>query len=160
MPSFSHIDEHGQPTMVDISGKAVSRREALASSTVILGAEILQQLQSESWNSSKGPVFQTAILAGIQGAKKTSELIPLCHPLPLTQCEITIEPTGEDRVEVLCRVRTDHKTGVEMEALTGASIAALTLYDMCKAISHNIQIMDTKLLEKSGGKSGFNRDKQ
>jgi len=157
MPSFSHLDKRGQPTMVDISGKAVSRREAVATSTVILGADILSRLEADAWDSPKGPIFQTAILAGIQGAKKTADLIPLCHPLPLTKCEVILNPEGEDRVVITCRVRTDHKTGVEMEALAGASIAALTVYDMCKALSHDIQITDTKLTLKTGGKEDFNR---
>ena len=103
-------------------------------------------------------MFQTAILAGIMAAKKTSDLIPLCHPLPLDNCKIDIEPLENQRVKILCSATTDHKTGVEMEALTGASVAALTLYDMCKALSHDIRIVDTRLISKTGGKRDFTSD--
>ncbi len=150
---FSHLDKHNQPAMVDIGGKPVSHREALAQAVVRLPPEITALFRDGDLHGKKGPVFQTAILAGIMAAKKTSDLIPLCHPLPLTDCKITIELNPEREAVIRCRVATDHKTGVEMEALTGVSVAALTLYDMCKAVSQNMVIGEIRLLEKTGGKS-------
>lgn len=152
--NFSHLDENRQPQMVDVTDKAVTRRSATARATVRLTPEIMAQFDGRELQSKKGPVFHTAILAGIQAAKKTSELIPLCHPLPLTQCSVTIEPADESSVEIHATAVTDAKTGVEMEALAAASVAALTLYDMCKALSKAIVIDDLRLLEKTGGKSG------
>lgn len=140
--------------MVDVTDKAVTRRSATARAIVQLTPEIMEQFDGAELQSKKGPVFHTAILAGIQGAKKTSDLIPLCHPLPLTKCSVTIEPSDNACVIVTATAVTDAKTGVEMEALTAASVAALTLYDMCKALSKGIVIQEIKLLEKTGGKSG------
>lgn len=140
--------------MVDVTEKPVTRRSATARAVVKLTAEIMAQFDGQELQSKKGPVFHTAILAGIQAAKKTSDLIPLCHPLPLTKCSVTIEPIDELRLEVRATAVTDAKTGVEMEALTAATGAALTLYDMCKALSKAIVIEDIRLLEKTGGKSG------
>ncbi len=151
---FTHLDENRQPQMVDVTDKQVTRRSATAQARVVLTDEILAQFDGQDLQSKKGPVFHTAILAGIQAAKRTSELVPLCHPLPLTKCSIDIAPVGSDSVEILATVVTDAKTGVEMEALTAASVAALTLYDMCKALSKAIVIQDLRLLEKTGGKSG------
>ena len=128
----------------------------MAESLVKLTPEIVAVLEDGEINTKKGPVFQTAILAGIMAAKKTSEIIPLCHPLPLTKCEIDISITENHTVRIECTAKVDGKTGVEMEALTGASVAALTVYDMCKAFSHDIVILETKLVHKSGGKSEFN----
>ena len=158
MSDFSHIDDTNQPSMVDISGKSPNHRTAVAQSVVQLTESIWDQLHKGEIHSKKGPVFQTAILAGIMAAKKTSDLIPLCHPLPLNNCKITIDPIDNQQVKILCSVSTDHKTGVEMEALTGASVAALTLYDMCKALSHDIRILEICLLSKTGGKRDFSRD--
>ena len=155
--SFTHIDEQGNPSMVDVGAKETTQREARAQTTVSLPAEVFERLQNEEIHTKKGPVFQTAILAGIMAAKKTSDLIPLCHPLPLDTCSVDIEPQGDGEIIVTCTARTSAKTGVEMEALTGASVAALTIYDMCKAFSHDIVIRETKLMEKSGGKSDFKR---
>lgn len=140
--------------MVDVTEKPVTRRSATARALVKLTPEILAQFDGQELQSKKGPVFHTAILAGIQAAKKTSDLIPLCHPLPLTKCSVTIEPTDEERVTITATAVTDGKTGVEMEALTAVSGAALTLYDMCKALSKAIVIEDIRLLEKTGGASG------
>ncbi|MDQ8199104.1 cyclic pyranopterin monophosphate synthase MoaC [Pelagicoccus enzymogenes] len=151
---FTHLDENQQPQMVDVTDKAVTRRSATARALVQLTPEIMRQFDGQELQSKKGPVFHTAILAGIQAAKKTSELIPLCHPLPLTKCSVTIQAVDEIRVEIRATAVTDAKTGVEMEALTAASGAALTLYDMCKALSKAIVIEDIRLLEKTGGKSG------
>ena len=141
--------------MVNVSDKGVSHRIAIARSRVILAPEILEQFQKDEIHTKKGPVFQTAILAGIMASKKTSELIPLCHSLFLDGCNVTIELNDSQEVEIICTVKTSGKTGVEMEALTGASVAALTIYDMCKGFSHHILIKETRLLEKTGGKNDF-----
>jgi cyclic pyranopterin monophosphate synthase len=154
---FSHLDPSGNPTMVDVSDKAVTHRLATAQSKVILPIEIMDQLQNEEIHTKKGPVFQTAILAGIMAIKKTSELIPLCHPLPVTKSNVDISINDKREVIITATVKVEGKTGVEMEALTGASIAALTIYDMCKGFSHDILIKETKLIKKTGGKSDFER---
>lgn len=152
---FSHLDSSGNPNMVDVGDKAVTERTATARAIVELGAEIIQALTKVEFNTKKGPVFQTAILAGIMGAKKTSELIPLCHPLALSKVQVKVDVKAPNDVIIECTAKLKGKTGVEMEALTGASIAALTLYDMCKAFSHEIVIKETRLVEKKGGKSDF-----
>jgi len=152
---LSHLDTNNQPTMVDVSDKAVTSRVALARSVVYLPPSILAELQNGEIQSKKGPVFQTAIIAGTMAAKKTSDLIPFCHPLPLDSCKIKIALNTKHKVEIECQVKVTHKTGVEMEALTGASVAALTIYDMCKAMSHEIVIESTELIQKSGGKSDY-----
>ena len=140
--------------MVDVSDKAVTHREARARCVVHLPEAVRAAVDGDEIQSKKGPVFATAIIAGVMAAKKTHELIPFCHPLALEKCDVSIEIQESDVViECLCRV--SHKTGVEMEALTGASVAALTVYDMCKALSHDIVIGETRLLSKSGGKSDF-----
>lgn len=144
--------------MVQVGGKAVTKREAVAVAKVRLPVEVLKLLspdQSEL-QGPKGPVFTTAIIAGVQGAKKTSDLIPFCHPLGLEGCDIDIKLKGEV-VTITCKAQVTHKTGVEMEALTGASVAALTIYDMCKALSHDIVIEEIRLVKKSGGKSDVNK---
>ena len=143
--------------MVDVSDKSVTKRVAEASASVELPDDIIAQLEGDEITTRKGPVFATAIIAGVMAAKKTHELIPFCHPLGLTSCKIDIEIV-ERRAEVRCRCKVDHKTGVEMEALTGASVAALTIYDMLKALSHDIVIRDTRLVTKSGGKTDFKHD--
>ena len=143
--------------MVDVGSKTVTARSATAIATMSLDQEIVDRLENDEIHTKKGPVFQTAILAGIMGSKKTSELIPLCHPLGLDKCEISIDINERKEVEILCTARLSAKTGVEMEALTGASVAALTIYDMCKGFSHNIVIKEIKLMEKTGGKSDFKR---
>lgn len=154
---FTHLDPSGNPTMVDVSSKSVTHREAVAISKVLLSPEILGILQNDEIHTKKGPVFQTAILAGIMAIKKTSELIPLCHPLPITKCSIDISINENNEVIITSTVKVDGKTGVEMEALTGATIAALTIYDMCKGFSHDIVISETKLMKKTGGKRDFER---
>lgn len=162
MSDFSHLDASGQPAMVDIGGKTATRRTAIAEATVWLPAEVVAHFDGTDIRGPKGAVFQTAVIAGILAAKKTDALIPLCHSLPLDDCKIgiTLEEGGENsgrRAVIVCTVKTDHRTGVEMEALTGASVAALTLYDMCKALSHDIVIAQVRLLEKTGGKKNFRR---
>lgn len=154
---FSHLDREGNPSMVDVGHKKVTRRSARARSIVVLGTEIMDKLENEEIHTKKGPVFQTAILAGIMAAKRTGELIPLCHPLPLDNVHIDIHVNAEREVVIDCTANITARTGVEMEALTGASLAALTIYDMCKAFSHDIVIRETKLMEKTGGKRDFKR---
>jgi cyclic pyranopterin phosphate synthase len=155
--TFSHLDERGQPNMVDVGEKQVSRRRAVARSTVSLPAEVLEQLAHGDIQTKKGSVFQTAVIAGIMAAKKTGDLIPLCHPLGLDNCNIHIHLSEQQEVVIDCTATITAKTGVEMEALVGASLAALTIYDMCKALSHDIVIKETKLMEKTGGKRDFKR---
>jgi cyclic pyranopterin phosphate synthase len=142
--------------MVDVSGKTVNQREAHARSIVRLPQAVMSHIDGDEIASKKGPVFATAIIAGVMAAKKTHELIPFCHPLGLDSCKLTIEIDGDNAV-VDCRCKVAHKTGVEMEALTGASVAALTIYDMLKALSHDIVISETKLMSKTGGKQDFER---
>ena len=161
---LSHVDENGLPTMVDVGSKAVTRRTATARAIVEFPAEVFAQLrQGDVLVGPKGPVFATAVVAGIQAAKRTWELIPMCHPLPIDGIDVTCVLAGDNAVEVTCTVKTTHKTGVEMEALTGASVAALTLYDMTKALQnfstgHAIVIRDVRLLAKTGGKSDLGGD--
>jgi cyclic pyranopterin monophosphate synthase len=155
---FSHINEQNQPGMVDVGAKAVTARVARARAVVELPAEVMALLVDDEIQTKKGPVFQTAIIAGTMGAKKTSELIPLCHPIGLDSCKFEIRMEAPNRVIIECSARVQHKTGVEMEALTGATVAALTIYDMCKAMSHDIVIREVRLLEKTGGKSDFQRN--
>jgi cyclic pyranopterin phosphate synthase len=152
--SFTHLDEDRRPAMVDVSGKTATRRTAVAQTRVQFPAAVAQALRDSGLRSAKGPIFDTAIIAGVMGAKRTHELIPFCHPLGIENCRITIEMDG-DSAMIRCTVSVHHKTGVEMEALTGASIAALTIYDMCKALSHDIVIGDTRLVSKEGGKSTY-----
>lgn len=154
---FTHLSPNGDPTMVDVSIKKITQRVAVAFSKVKLNEAIVNQLQQDEIHTKKGPVFQTAILAGIMGSKKTSELIPLCHPIGLDNCTVEIMVNSEKEVEIYCTAKVTGKTGVEMEALTGASIAALTIYDMCKGFSHDIEIVETKLLKKTGGKSDYEK---
>ncbi len=156
MGKLSHIDKDNRPNMVDVSNKTATLREAHARSIVILPEAVLAALRGDEINSKKGPVFATAIIAGVMAAKKTHELIPFCHPLGLDVCDVSIAMDG-DRAVIDCRCKVTHKTGVEMEALTGASVAALTIYDMCKALSHDIVIGDTRLMSKTGGKEDFHR---
>ena len=150
--SFTHLNEGDQPRMVDVSGKAVTHRTAVAEAMVHLGPELARMLK-ETGSTKKGPVIQTAVIAGIQGSKRTSDLIPMCHPLPLSAVEVDIQLEGE-KARIQVQVKTSNQTGVEMEALTGASVAALTLYDMCKSISKAMIIESVRLLKKTGGKSG------
>ena len=138
--------------MVDVSEKLVTLREAIAESRVRLPAPVAAALREAGFATAKGPVFQTAIIAGVMGAKRTHELIPFCHPLGLERCKVEIDLDGETEVRIRCTVAVHHRTGVEMEALTGASVAALTVYDMCKALSHEIEIVATRLVHKRGGR--------
>ena len=150
---LTHLDEHGKARMVDVSEKDVTHREAVAESFVAMRPETLSLILSGT--AAKGDVFATARIAGILAAKRTSELIPLCHPISLTSIRIDLLPCEPDRVHILAEVRCDERTGVEMEALTAASVAALTIYDMCKAVDRGMEILCTRLVKKSGGKSGL-----
>jgi cyclic pyranopterin monophosphate synthase len=151
-PALTHVDERGQPTMVDVSGKAVTAREATATCLVQFPAEVAAQLRANGLQAAKGPILSTAIVAGTQAVKRTWELIPFCHPLPIDGCRFQADWEDATRLRIDCRVRTVHSTGVEMEALTGATVAALTVYDMSKALSHEIVIGPARLLAKSGGR--------
>ena len=153
---FTHIDNE-KPSMVDVGEKIATKRSALAQSIVQLPDEMAEHVQDGEIKTLKGPVFQTAIIAGIQGAKRTWELIPMCHQINLNKVGIDIQLKDDLKVEITCEAKCSGKTGVEMEALTGASIAALTVYDMCKAFSHDIEIHDTKLIRKTGGKSDYTK---
>ena len=159
-PFLSHLDARNRPTMVDVGEKAVTHRTAVAEARVVLPAALAALLDGDEIVGKKGPVLQTARLAGIMAAKRTGELIPLCHPLALENIAVEFvvgapDPAGAVEIVVRCRVALHGKTGVEMEALTGASIAVLTIYDMGKAVSHDIVIRETRLVAKSGGKRDF-----
>ncbi len=157
MNDFTHLDDNNQPKMVNVGDKNITKRKATARAGMYLGKEIISLFKEDELTTKKGPVFQTAIIAGIQAVKKTSELIPMCHPLIINGIDIDIEIVDRENIEILCSVEIDGKTGVEMEALTGASVAALTVYDMCKAISQKMVIKNTQLLKKTGGKSDINQ---
>jgi cyclic pyranopterin phosphate synthase len=156
--SFSHINKKGNPKMVNVSDKKVTKRTAIARGTMFLGREVVSHFSNDELMTKKGPVFQTAIIAGIQGVKKTSELIPMCHPLLINGVVIDISIVDKESIEVECKVTIEGKTGVEMEALTGVNIACLTIYDMCKSISQEMVIKEVKLIEKTGGKSDIKND--
>ena len=155
---FTHIDSSGNPTMVDVSKKKISKRIAKAQAIVHVGTAILSQIKDNELITKKGPVFQTAIIAGVMGAKQTSSIIPFCHPLGLEDCQIKIH-VSRNKIVIDSTATVTGKTGVEMEALTAVSVAALTVYDMCKALSHNIVVEEIKLMEKTGGKKDFKRSK-
>jgi cyclic pyranopterin monophosphate synthase len=150
--ALTHLTAAGQPTMVDIGDKSVTHRIAEAEALLLLPAAVAQALRRSGHRTHKGPVFDTAIVAGVMAVKRTADLVPFCHPLPIDHCSIEVETRGTRQLRVVCRVETHHRTGVEMEALTGATVAALTIYDMCKALSHDIRIGSVRLLRKSGGK--------
>jgi cyclic pyranopterin phosphate synthase len=156
---LTHLDAAHAPTMVGIGTKAVTHRVAEAEARMVLPAVVARALRATGHRTAKGPVFDTAIIAGVMAAKRTSEFIPFCHPLPIEHCSIDIAVGSRNQLRIRCRVETHHKTGVEMEALTGASIAALTIYDMCKALSHEIRIAEVRLLHKSGGRRTVGRSR-
>ena len=153
---LSHIDASGRANMVDVSEKETTKRTAIASGKVFFPKEVFDTLAEQEFLGAKGSIIQTAIIAGIQGTKRTSELIPLCHQLKLSKVQIDILPK-ESFLEIHCKVSCTERTGVEMEALTGVSVSALTIYDMCKALSHDIRIGEIRLEHKTGGKHEFNR---
>ena len=150
----SHLDESGNAVMVDVSDKTVSVRTAIASGRVEFPAKVFESLAAKDFLGKKGSIIQTAIIAGIQAVKKTSDLIPLCHQINLSKVQIDIHSKKPD-LEIRCTVKCSERTGVEMEALTGVSVSALTIYDMCKALSHDIRITDIQLEQKTGGKHDY-----
>ena len=149
---LSHVDPAGRPRMVDVGAKKPTRREATAEARVHFPDEVAATLRASGMRSSKGSIVDTAIIAGTMAAKRTHDLIPFCHPLAIERCDFNVAFASDNELVIRCTVAVSHKTGVEMEALTGASIAALTVYDMCKALSHEIAIVDVHLIAKSGGK--------
>ncbi len=146
--------------MVNVIDKRITKRRAVARADMFLGKEIVDLLNGNEIHTKKGPVFQTAVIAAVQAVKKTADLIPMCHPLPLDGIDIDIKFLNEEAIQILCTVEMEGKTGVEMEALTGASVAALTIYDMCKAISQKMIIQDIMVLKKTGGKSDINNESE
>ena len=149
---LTHVDAVGRPAMVDVSAKQPSAREAVAECLVVFPSAAAATVRTLDGRTAKGPVIDTAIIAGTMAVKRTHELIPFCHPLPIDGCRFEIDWIDETSLRIECTVRTVHRTGVEMEALTGATIAALTVYDMCKALSHEIVIGPARLLGKRGGR--------
>lgn len=157
MKTLTHVNERGEdPRMVDVSGKDVTERTAHAQARVLFPADVAKALSDAGFMTKKGAVLTVAQIAGVMGVKATSQLIPLCHPLSLNGCRVEITMEGDEAV-IDCRVSCQGKTGVEMEALTGASVAALTIYDMCKALSHDMIIREVRLMGKAGGKRDFQR---
>jgi cyclic pyranopterin phosphate synthase len=153
---LTHLSARNQPTMVDVGAKEITRRAASAEARIRLPRAVLLALRKSGHRTKKGPIFDTAIIAGVLAAKRTAELIPFCHPLLLDNCKLEVgaAPGG---IRVVCTVSVQGRTGVEMEAMTGVTVAALTVYDMCKALSHDIQITAVRLLAKTGGKGDFSR---
>ncbi|WP_196889534.1 cyclic pyranopterin monophosphate synthase MoaC [Aureivirga sp. CE67] len=157
MSEFTHLNEENQPKMVNVGAKKITKRTATAKAEMFLGKEIISHFEGNELKTKKGPVFQTAIIAGIQAVKKTSDIIPMCHPLLINGVDVDIQIVDEENIKILCTVSIEGKTGVEMEALTGATATALTVYDMCKAISQDMVIQKVELLEKTGGKSDIKK---
>ncbi len=155
MSSFTHLKKDGTPGMVSVQEKQITFRTAHARGFVTLEEEVLQSLEKEGMQTSKGSIFQTAIIAGTMGVKKTAELIPFCHPIGLEKCKIDVIVNEKRQIQIDCKVGLHAKTGVEMEALTGVSTAALAIYDMCKSFSQNIRMGEFFLVEKKGGKSDY-----
>jgi cyclic pyranopterin phosphate synthase len=153
---LTHLTARNQPTMVDVGDKDVTRRVASAEARIRLPRAVLLALRKTGHRTKKGPIFDTAIIAGVMAAKRTSELIPFCHPLVLDNCKLEVgaAPGG---IRIVCTVSVQGRTGEEMEALTGATVAALTVYDMCKALSHDLEITGVRLLAKTGGKYNYQR---
>ena len=162
---FTHLNKDGKPEMVDVGDKSVTSRVAVAECRVALGEEIMAALAANDFNSKKGSIIQTAVIAGTMAVKQTWSVIPLCHAIPIMGCSVDIVSADTSAgsvgsagaMKVTCRVRTEGKTGVEMEALHGASVAALTIYDMCKSMSHDIRIEGLRLVSKTGGKSDYQK---
>src|SRR6187551_1078709 len=155
---LTHLTPENRPTMVDVGAKTATFREASAEALIKLPAAVARELARSGHRTKKGPVFDTAIVAGVMAAKKTHEIVPFCHPLPIERCTIDIADGPGGTLRIVCNVSVHHKTGVEMEALTGATAAALTIYDMCKALSHDIEIGPVRLLSKRGGKRPYLRN--
>ncbi len=158
MGQLTHFDKEGRAKMVDVSGKKVTKREAVVSADVVVNPKTLRMIKEG--RMAKGDVLSVAKVAGIMAAKRTSELIPMCHPLKISNIEITFNLKGKNRIQIKSKVKCLGRTGVEMEALTAAAVSALTIYDMCKAVDREMVISDVKLLMKTGGKSGTFRRNQ
>lgn len=156
MAELTHLNKNGEAVMVDVGEKQITRRTATAFAKIKMQPDTLSRLLIS--DLKKGDGLATARIAGIMGAKKTSGLIPLCHNIPIESIEVTFENNGTDELYIYCTGKCSYKTGIEMEALTGASVAALTVYDMCKAIDKKMEISEVRLLEKTGGKSDFKND--
>lgn len=156
MAELTHLNKNGEAVMVDVGEKQITRRTATAFAKIKMQPDTLSRLLIS--DLKKGDGLATARIAGIMGAKKTSEIIPLCHNIPIESIEVTFENNGTDELYIYCTGKCSYKTGIEMEALTGASVAALTVYDMCKAIDKKMEISEVRLLEKTGGKSDFKND--
>lgn len=154
---LSHLDKDGMPGMVDVSHKSTTSRVAKASGKISIGEEVMSILAKDDFNTKKGSIAQIAIIAGTMAVKNTYNTIPLCHQIPISSCKINVHPT-ENAFLVDCTVKTNSQTGVEMEALHGVSVAALTIYDMCKALTHDMIISDVVLDKKTGGKMDFERN--
>ena len=152
MGQLTHFDRKGRAKMVDVSGKKITKREAVASADIVIKPRTLKIIKEG--RMAKGDVLSVAKVAGIMAAKRTSELIPMCHPLEISNIEITFNLKGENRIQIKSKVKCLGRTGVEMEALTAVTVSALTIYDMCKALDREMVISDVKLLKKTGGKSG------
>ncbi|HET8942209.1 MAG TPA: cyclic pyranopterin monophosphate synthase MoaC [Rudaea sp.] len=149
---LSHVGSDNRPRMVDIGAKKPTTRRATAQALVHFPSDVARQLRAAGMQAKKGPIIDTAIIAGTMAVKRTHELIPFCHPLAIEGCDFVVEFSAPNELCIRCEVAITHKTGVEMEALTGATVAALTVYDMCKALSHEIVVAQVRLVEKSGGK--------
>lgn len=149
---FTHLDAQRRPGMVDVGAKSVTDRVAIAEVTVRFPSDVAARLLADGLRAPKGPIIDTAIIAGTMAVKRTHELIPFCHPLPVERCRFGADFVNATDLQIRCEVGVSHRTGVEMEALTGASVAALTVYDMCKALSHAIVITDLRLTDKQGGR--------
>ncbi len=156
MAELTHLNKNGEAVMVDVGEKQITKRTATAFAKIKMQPDTLSRLLIS--DLKKGDGLAIARIAGIMGAKKTSELIPLCHNIPIESIEVTFKNNGTDELYIYCTGKCSYKTGIEMEALTGASVAALTVYDMCKAIDKKMEISEVRLLEKTGGKSDFKND--
>lgn len=159
LTQLTHLDENNNPRMVDVQQKEITRRYAHARGAIYLPPNVIEQIEDGDIKSKKGSVFQTAIVAGIMGAKKTGDLVPMCHPIGMDNCSIEININDQNEAIIDCYTKVTARTGIEMEALTGVSVAALTIYDMCKALSRELVIRKIYLVEKRGGKSDFNYQK-
>lgn len=155
---FTHVDEKNFPNMVDVSEKKETIRIAVAKGCLKVPASLFENFDGKDLNSKKGPVFSTAIVAATMAVKKTSDIIPFCHPIPIEDCKIQINFLIPTIIEITVEVKTSGKTGIEMEALTGVQVAALTLYDMCKSWTHELEITNVRLVKKTGGKSDYDKN--
>ena len=155
---FTHVDEKNFPNMVDVADKKETVRTAIAKGCLNVPASLYENFDGQDLNSKKGPVFSTAIVAATMAVKKTADLIPFCHPIPIESCKIEIGFSSPTTIEITVAVKTTGKTGIEMEAITGVQVAALTLYDMCKSWTHELEITNVRLVKKTGGKSDYDKN--